>query len=166
MFQSGSRFIIFLIICLSFFFFSFFIVFSSFPSLCIILLENLWIISQHVCRFHSPESNRNLAEAARNPQMIKKRKRIRNDKKMIKTRGFLHFLYFCSMFQSGSRFIIFFIICLSFFYCFLSFPNLCIIFLKIVDHFPARVSFSQPGSKPEPRGSSPEPANDEKTIKT
>jgi len=100
------------------------------------------------------------------PEPANDKKTIRNDKKMIKTRGFLHFLYFCSMFQSGSRFIIFFIICLSFFYCFLSFPNLCIIFLKIVDHFPARVSFSQPGSKPEPRGSSPEPANDEKTIKT
>ena len=54
------------------FVYRFLIVFSSFPNLCIIFLENLWIISQHVYRFHSPESNRNLVEAARNPQMMKK----------------------------------------------------------------------------------------------
>ena len=108
-------------------------------------------------------SNRNLTEAARNPQMIKTRK------KKIKTRGFLHFLYFCFMFQSGSRFIIFsiffyhlFIVSLSFFH---HFPTFVLFFGKFVDHFPARVSFSQPRIKPEPRGSSPEPANDEKNDK-
>ena len=93
----------------------------------------------------------------------------KNTKKKIKTRGFLHFLYFCFMFQSGSRFIIFsifvyhlFIVSLSFFH---HFPTFVLFFGKFVDHFPARVSFSQPRIKPEPRGSSPEPANDEKKDK-
>jgi len=45
------------------FVYRFLIVFSSFPNLCIIFFENLWIISQHVYRFHSPESNRNLGSS-------------------------------------------------------------------------------------------------------